>query len=141
MASRAVYLDSSAALRAVLEAGTSPDLEGSIREAESLMTSRLAVVESARAFHRLRSQGRVAETSLADAERAVASLWAHCEIVELSPVVCELAERVAPGKPLRTLDALHLATFVLARRGFERLELLTADERLRAASAHVGAPA
>jgi predicted nucleic acid-binding protein len=139
MASPAVYLDSSAVLRAVLEAGTSPTLEESIREAGFLMTSRLALVESARAFHRLRTQGRVAEASLVDGERAVASLWAHCEILELAPGVCELAERVAPGEPLRTLDALHLATFLLARRRFERLELLTADERLRVACARVGA--
>ncbi len=53
--------------------------------------------------------------------------------------MCELAERVAPAEPLRTLDALHCATFLHARRRFEGLELLTADERLRAATAGTGA--
>jgi len=37
-------------------------------------------------------------------------------------------------RPLRTLDAIHLATFVLARRRLEGLELLTADERLQEAA-------
>ena len=41
---------------------------------------------------------------------------------------------VAPDRALRTLDALHLATFLLARRRIEGLELLTADERLEDAA-------
>jgi len=35
---------------------------------------------------------------------------------------------------LRTLDALHLATFVLARERIEGLELITVDKRLEAAA-------
>jgi predicted nucleic acid-binding protein len=52
----------------------------------------------------------------------------------LTQTVCETARHVAPGTPLRALDALHLATFVVARRRIAGLELLTADERLRAAA-------
>jgi predicted nucleic acid-binding protein len=71
---------------------------------------------------------------IADAERSVRSLWRHCEIWELSPEVCELAEMVAPTTLLRSLDTLHLATYTLARREIEDLELLTADARLREAA-------
>jgi hypothetical protein len=35
---------------------------------------------------------------------------------------------------VRALDALHLATFVLARRKMEGLELLCTDDRLRDAA-------
>jgi hypothetical protein len=35
---------------------------------------------------------------------------------------------------LRTLDALHLATFLMARGRIEALELLTADHRLEEAA-------
>jgi len=38
-----------------------------------------------------------------------------------------------PWKSLPTLDALHLATFVLAREKIEGLELETVDGRLQAA--------
>ena len=41
--------------------------------------------------------------------------------------------KVAPTKALRTLDALHLATFLIARRRLEGITFLTADERLRRA--------
>jgi predicted nucleic acid-binding protein len=129
-----VYLDTSAVLRAVVETGTSPELEAQIAAAPALITSRLSIVESSRAIHRLRQIGRVSETRLADAQREIDAVWARCDIWELTVSVCEMARRVAPGRALRTLDALHLATFVLAREKIAGLELLTADERLQEAA-------
>jgi hypothetical protein len=41
-----------------------------------------------------------------------------------------MACQVAPTRPLRTLDALHLATYLLARRRIAGVELLSADQRL-----------
>ena len=130
-----VYLDTSAVLRAALETGTTPDLETRIRTAPVLVTSRLALVESARVLVRLRTTERVAEQRLADAEREIDAVWARCEIWELTRTVCDLARHVAPTKPLRSLDALHLATFVLARRKLEGLELVSVDSRLTDAAA------
>jgi len=129
-----LYLDTSAVLRALLEAGTSPEVERRMAEATLLVTSRLALVEAARALHRVRALGSVGEDSLSDAARALDSLWARCEVWALTPDVCELAERVAPTKPLRTLDALHLSTYLIARRHIEGLELLTTDRRMAAAA-------
>jgi uncharacterized protein len=130
----ALYLDSSAVLRPVLEQGLSPEIEQRLADAEVLITSRLSLVETARAFLRVRRLGERSESVLADAERAVGALWRRCEIWELSREVCELAELVAPKTPLRSLDALHLATFVLARREIEDLQLLTADDRMHGAA-------
>ena len=67
---------------------------------------------------------------LADAGRALDALWARCEIWELTPAVCDLAAQVAPGRVLCTLDALHVATFLLARRRLGEVDLLTADRRV-----------
>jgi predicted nucleic acid-binding protein len=131
----ALYLDTSAVLRAIVETGTSPAIEERIRRARLLVTSRLSVVEAARALVRLRLRSASIEARLSDAERMIASLWARCNLWELTPAVCELACHVAPGKPLRALDALHLATFVVARRRIDGLEMLTVDDRLRDAAA------
>jgi predicted nucleic acid-binding protein len=128
-----LYLDTSAVLRAVLENGTSPEIETLIKDASALITSRLSLVESARALHRLRQMGQLSEAKLADAQHEIAAVWARCELWELTPSVCERARQVAPLTMLRTLDALHLATFVLARERIEDLELVTVDERLRSA--------
>lgn len=137
MRASSLYLDTSAILRAVLETGTSPDVEARIRAAGALVTSRLSLVESARALLRLRLRGPLSESRLADAEGQLDSVWARCELWEITPAVCDTARLVAPAKPLRALDAIHLATFVLARRRISALELLTADDRLRDAAAAV----
>jgi predicted nucleic acid-binding protein len=125
-----LYLDTSAVLRAILESGTSPEIEKRIGGARGLITSRLALVEAARAFHRIRASRKVSEEELADAGRELDALWARCDIWELTPLVCEMAGQVAPTRSLRTLDALHLATYLLARRRIEGVELLSADQRL-----------
>lgn len=130
----ALYLDSSAVLRPVLEQGLSPEVEEQLAAADVLVTSRLSFVETSRAFLRVRLLGERPEAEIADAERSVRALWRRCEIWELAPEVCALAELVAPKLLVRTLDALHLATFSLARREMEGLRLLTADERLRQAA-------
>lgn len=113
-------------LRAVLESGTTPALERRI----ALVTSRLSLVEASRALLRLRMTGAATETQLADANRSLDALWARCEIWELTEAVCDLAARVAPDRTLRTLDALHVATFLLARRRLGDVDLLTTDRRV-----------
>ena len=126
-----LYLDTSAVLRATLEAGTTPDLEDRIRVAAVLITSRLSLVEAARALLRARELLRLPAERLAEAQRDVEAIWARCEVWELTPSICEAACHVAPHRPLRALDALHAATFLAARRRVEGLELVTTDQRLR----------
>lgn len=94
-------------------------------------------MESARVLLRLRLRGSLSESRLADAGRQFDSVWARCELWEITPAVCDTASLVAPGTPLRALDAIHLATFVLGRRRISALELLTVDDRLRDAAAAV----
>jgi predicted nucleic acid-binding protein len=133
-----VYLDTSVVLRAVLERGLSPDEEGRIGEARFLTTSRLAHVESARALLRLRTEQRLSEAALADVAREIDSLWARCTIWEMTPGICDLAAQVAPLRPLRTLDAVHLATYLTARRRLGAdISLLTVDRRLAEAAAAI----
>jgi len=133
-----LYLDTSAVLRATLDSGTAPEIEQRIRSARVLVSSRLSLVESCRVLIRLRALGVAQEDRLADAERDIAAVWARCELWEITRRVCEMACDVAHGRVLRALDAIHLATFVLARRELEGLELVTVAERLLAAVAGHG---
>jgi predicted nucleic acid-binding protein len=131
--SRGLYLDTSAVLRATLETGSTPDLEDLIGRADVLITSRLTLVEAARAVQRVRRTSAVPEERLADLEHSLDSLWGRCVIWEISRQVCDLAGQVAPHAALRTLAALHVATFLLARRRIGDVELVTTDDRMRAA--------
>ncbi len=129
-----IYLDTSAVLRAVLEAGTSPEVDAAIGSATYLITSRLSIAETARATLRLRARG-LSERDITDWSREVDSIWARCTIWEMTRAVVELAGEVAPRMNLRTLDAIHLATFLTARRRIgAEVTLLTCDARLEEAA-------
>lgn len=121
-------------LRAAIESGLTPEIDRAIRRASMLVTSRLSLVESARVLLRARQEHRLSEVKIAEAERSIDAIWGRTDVWELTKAVCDAARQVAPSKALRALDALHLATYVVARRSIEGLELLTADERLRNAA-------
>jgi len=51
------------------------------------------------------------------------------------PIEHEIVERARtpfPGEPIRTLDALHLATALVVRTSVADFALLSLDERIRA---------
>ena len=71
------------------------------------------------------------ELERADVERELEQLWARCTLWEVTRAICDRASVVAPTTGLRTLDALHLATFLEARRRLgPHVELVSADERM-----------
>lgn len=128
------YLDSSAALRATLEAGLDPETETRLTAADVLVTSRLSLVESSRAIIRAQELARISEVQRASVERSLDRLWARCHIWEVTRAICDRAMVVAPTTGLRALDAIHLATFLEARRRLgDEVEMLTTDDRLKRA--------
>ena len=129
-----LYLDTSVVLAAVLEQGVPRELAERIGSARRLVTSRLSLVETGRAFLRLRLDGALSERALADAAREADALWARCHVWELTPSICRSAAEIAPHHRLRTLDALHLATWLEARRRLGEVELVTTDRRLEEAA-------
>src|SRR5271167_134418 len=72
-----------------------PEVQELIAAAPALITSRLSLVESSRALHRLRQLGQVSEAKLADAQRELSAVWTRCELWELTRSVCERARDVA----------------------------------------------
>jgi predicted nucleic acid-binding protein len=130
-----LYVDTSAVLRATLEVGTTPDVEARIVAAETLITSRLALVESCRALIRACALARISDLQRSGVEHQLDQLWSRCHIWEITRTICDHASVIAPRTGLRTLDAIHLATFLQARRRLgAQIQMLTTDERLQAAA-------
>jgi hypothetical protein len=50
----------------------------------------------------------------------------------------ERARRPFPGDPIRILDAIHLASALLARSAVAGLDVLSLDDRLRKAAERLG---
>ncbi len=99
--------------------------------AESLVASRLLEYE---VWNRLHAQGR-AETHGEAGEKAIGQI----ALLELSPVILTPALRAFPA-PVRTLDALHLASLDYLRGQRQSVELATYDRRMAEAARAMGIP-
>jgi predicted nucleic acid-binding protein len=117
-----IYLDSSIALAHLLAEDQAPP--ASLWD-ETLISSRLLEYE---VWNRLHSGG----FSRSHGEHARA-LIGRLALVELVPTV--LARALDPfPRPLRTLDALHLASIDFLRRQGQTVTLATYDDRMAAAA-------
>jgi predicted nucleic acid-binding protein len=123
-----IYLDSSVALAHVLAEDRAPP-EG--LWSEILISSRLLEYE---VWNRVHARGLA--RSHGDATR---SLTCRLVFIELEPPVLTRALEPFPI-PVRTLDALHLASIEFMRSRHQTVELLTYDERLFAAAQALGIP-
>jgi hypothetical protein len=117
-----IYLDTSVALAQLLAEDRSPPVD---LWHESLISSRLIEYEIWTRIH-----AQKLARSHADEVRA---LLGRLALIELSPPV--LARAVEPfPKPVRTLDALHLASMDFLRQQGQSVTVATYDGRLLAAA-------
>jgi hypothetical protein len=112
-----IYLDTSVALAHLLAEDRSPP-DGLWQEA--LISSRLLEYEIWTRIH-----ARKLGTTHGDGVR---SLLSRIAIIELSPPVLTRALEAFP-KPVRTLDALHLASMDFLRRQGQVVSLASYDDR------------
>jgi predicted nucleic acid-binding protein len=105
------YIDTSALLRVVLR---EPGAVGDLRSYDTLVSSELIVVESARTIDRLRLQGALTVEEAAARRRIVTEWLEAIDLVLLRPAVLSRASEPLPV-PVGTLDAIHLATALIWR--------------------------
>ena len=98
---------------------------------ESLVSSRLAEYEVWNKIHTRRLVGSHGE--------AAAELLAGLSILELTPLVLARALEPFPV-PVRTLDALHLASVEFLRSRRIEVALATYDRQMSTAAARLGIP-
>jgi uncharacterized protein len=115
---RVVYADSSALVKLIVEEVETPALERELADGPTLVSSALARVEVTRAV-RIQTRGDAA------AERAAGRLVASCRLVPVVDEILISASSLA-GYDLRTLDAIHLASALVAAPD----ALVTYDRRL-----------
>lgn len=127
MVAARVYLDSSALVKLLIMEDESAALATYLDGAGPGITSVISVVELRRAVAR----------RAAEAADQAAELLARFELVELDRELIEAAANVGPA-PLRTLDAIHLASAL--RVGDSLAALVTYDTRLADAARAVGIP-
>ena len=123
------YIESSALLAALLEQDASALKE--LRADGQRVTSALTFAEASRALIRARVTGRIPPAEERKGLRALQTFERRCAIVAVTDTVLTRAGRPFPVEPIRTLDAIHLATAELLGETPQLVTLITRDDRVR----------
>lgn len=127
-----IYAETSALLRWLFAEEGGPGVRDDLRTASKVATSRLTLIETRRVIHRAEREGRVTAAQAADLRAIFAQAASTWAVLEISDEVARRAEAGFPVEPLRTLDAIHLASALFLREALPELAIMTADERVRA---------
>lgn len=125
-----LYVETSALLQVVLEGDAA--LRRHFVAAERLVTSGLTWVEADRALRRGVAEQRFRAAAHVRARRWIDDFLASCDEIVLDASVLSRARQAFPVEPVRTLDALHLASLLAWDQAVDRLTVASCDERVRA---------
>lgn len=123
------YVETSALLAALLEQDTAA--QRVLRAAGRRVTSALTLAEASRAVVRARVAGRLTPLQERRAVRGLRTFAARCDVVAVTDAVLARAGRPFPVEPVRTPDAIHLATMELLGEPPQLIAILTRDVRVR----------
>ena len=126
-----LYLESSAVLSWLLDEPSAPAVIASITAAERLLASVLTVVECDRALLRAAASGRILEAEAAKRRGQLETAARRWTIAAVLREHVDRARQPFPREPVRTLDALHLATALHFQRELSELSVLALDGRVR----------
>ena len=104
------------------------------------MTSVLTVAEAQRALLRARLAGRLTEDQERHALRGLQTFARCSELIAISDDVLARAGRPFPVEPVRTLDAIHLASVELVGEQPQLMTVLTRDGRVADNARAMGHP-
>lgn len=130
-----LYVESSAVLAWLLNEPGAPAVLQQLRAAERVCTSVLTGVECARALTRARQMGRVSRVEELAAIQLLHSAEVGWDRFAMTDAVLTRARAPYPNDPVRTLDALHLATALVLREHVGAVTILSLDDRIRASAA------
>jgi predicted nucleic acid-binding protein len=133
-----IYAESSSVLAWLLGEPAAESVQSNLASAERVIASDLTLVECDRVLHLAVLAGYLTEAEAASRRATLSRATAHWILFRVDAEVIERARRPFPVEPIRTLDALHLSTALLARGLVPDLHLLTSDRRVRENGAQLG---
>jgi predicted nucleic acid-binding protein len=133
-----VYAESSAILAWLLDEPSGAAVREVLATSGVVIASDLTLLESDRVLLRAVALGELTAAEAADRRAHLITAASHWHVMRISPEVVERARQPFPGEPIRTLDAIHLASALVARAMIPGLAVLSLDERIRRAAAPLG---
>jgi predicted nucleic acid-binding protein len=134
--SETLYVESSALLRLLLEGDT--QLAESFERFPRFLTSALTLVEVTRALSRARRDDRLTASSFERVHAHLAAFVNACGVVEITGDVRRRAALAFPVEPVRSLDAIHLATVLVWADLAGPMVLATCDDRIARSARALG---
>lgn len=128
--STTVYAESSAVLAWLLKEPAGNRVRSALDRAEQVVTSRLTMIECCRALHRGQRDRSLSEAHALAARRLLDEAAEQWVIMDLVGEVTTRAAEPFPDEPIRTLDALHLASALVFDEALGQVVMLTLDARL-----------
>jgi len=126
-----IYVESSAVLAWLLGESTESVVLDALRNADRVVTSSLTALECARGINRAMIDGRITAVQQLAALRLLDDAQSAWHVHAMNDRVVARARAQYPAEPVRTLDALHLATALVIQESVGPLTLLTFDDRVR----------
>ena len=109
-----------------------------LRRAALVTASDLALLECDRVLIRAVTLGEIDEATAADRRVLLNAAAAHWHLWRVSSEIVDRARRPFPAEPVRTLDAIHLASALAVRSAVPGIELLSLDDRIRRSGKQLG---
>ncbi len=107
------------------------DARSAVRMQGRTVTSALTLAETARAILRARAAGRLTAEQERASVQALRRFERRCYVVAVTDAVLARVRRPFPVEPIRTLDAVHLATVELLGEPPQLMTVVTRDDRVR----------
>jgi predicted nucleic acid-binding protein len=134
-----VYLDSSALIKRFIAEKGSAFVDHIVRRHRPITTSRLSYIEIYSCFARLKRQGSLSEKAHASASKQFEREFLRYRRIEWTPELFAIARALLEKHPLRSLDAIQLASAAqLKQVAGDLLIFAGADRRLLDAAAAEG---
>jgi predicted nucleic acid-binding protein len=133
-----IYAESSAVLAWLLGEAAGRRVRELLRRSKLVMASDLVLIECDRVLIRAVTLGEIDEATAADRRAHLNAAAAHWHVCRLSLDIVDRARNASPAEPVRTLDAIHLASALALRSTIPSLELLSLDDRIRRAGQQLG---
>ena len=133
-----LYAESSAVLAWLFDEPTATAVRRLLGEAEVIVASDLTLIECDRVLLRAVALKELTEADAADRRAHLIAAAAHWQVLRIAAEIVDRARQPFLGDPIRTLDAIHLASLLVARSAVVGLRLLSLDERVRQAAKGLG---
>ncbi len=125
-----IYVETSALLAWLFHEPPANKIAKSLAEGKNILSSSLTVIEAERALLRMESSKSLKAAQVRELRNRLLATISRWQLLTISEEIEVRAREKFPIEPIRTLDAIHLATALEFLAPFPDLVVLSLDDRI-----------